>query len=178
MSPQDRHDLLVFFFFSCLEQSENMLQATSLTFVPRVWVCLCVCLYVVVGASVSSGVQGVSGCSVGVLCSPFPSLLTAQRNISTFVLLVFFARAPNSLAVLFHPLRISVANQLEEIFVPEPGMETRAWGWYQSPGADARAERVVCRAVAVEGGFLTPAVGTVNSRLHLLAPQDEKRDAQ
>lgn len=113
-------------------------------------ICVFVCSSSGIGQCVFSlGVQGVSGSPVGVLvCSPFPSLLPTQR-ISAFVLLVFFAGAPNSLAVLFHSLRVSVADELEEIFVPEPGMGTRPWGRRQSPGADARAQQAGCRGVAV-----------------------------
>lgn len=140
---------------------------------------ICVFVCSSIGQCVFSlGVQGVSGSPVGVLlCSPFPSLLPTQR-ISAFVLLVFFAGAPHSLAILFHSLRVSVADELEEIFVPEPGIGTRPRGRRQSPGADARAQQAGCRGVAVEGGFLRRAVGPVHRRLHPLASQDVKSDSQ
>ena len=88
---------------------------------------LTVCVYVRVCACsqslFSSGVQGMPGRSVGVLfSSPFPSLLATWRNILPFGLFAFFIRAPHSLTVLLHSLGIPIANQLEEVLVPQPGV--------------------------------------------------------
>lgn len=100
----------------------------SLTFVACMYACMCVVWCDGGGEEgvqhlFSSGVQGVPGCSVGVLiCTPFSSLLATRYSILLFGLFVFFLRAPYSVTVFFYSLGVPIANQLEKVFVPQPGV--------------------------------------------------------
>ena len=134
-------------------------------------VCVCVCVGVCVCVrSVSSGAHGVPGRSVGVLlCSPLPSLLATRRDVLPFGLFALLIRAPHSLAVLLHSLGVPVADQLEELLVPQPGVGARQRGGHQSSGADAGARRGAQRGVTQSCRFLSsPIVRPVDRRLHPL----------
>lgn len=133
----------------------------------------CVCARVcVVNVCFSSGVQRVPRRSVGVLVHfSFPSLLT-RGHILPFGLFAFFIRAPHSLAVFFHPLGIPVADQLQKLLVPQPGVGAWDWGWQQSPGADAGAWWAANGGVANGDSLLSPClIRPVNGWLHPLPSQ-------
>ena len=139
---------------------------------------VCVCVFVCV-RSVSSGAHGVPGRSVGVLLrSPLPSLLASRSNVLPFGLFALLIRAPHSLAVLLHSLGVPIADQLEELLVPQPGVGARQRGGQQSPGANAGAWLGAQRGVTQSCRFLSSLIiRPVDRRLHPLASEHLQRDA-